>query len=789
MVITESLGVGGTESHLLRVLPRLSALGWKVAAFCLSGRGELADDLEAKGVEVFTTTSAARPNIARHRSPLSVTLAANGIFWRMQRWHPQIAHFYLPGPYVIGAPIAMAKDIPVKIMSRRSLSDYQRNWPMVARVERLLHKRMDALVGNSQAVVDQLRSEGAPEGKVRLIYNGVDLPERLPPRDVARRELGLDENALVAVVVANLIPYKGHEDLIRGLGQAARRLALPWKVLFAGRDCGLCAKLDSLAQEQQIAENIQFLGLRSDVPRLLAAADLGLLTSHEEGFSNVILESMAAALPMIVTDVGGNPEAVVNERTGLVVPPHNPDAIGDAFLRLARAPELRERYGAVGKERVRQEFSVDRCVTAHAELYEELLSRVSEGRIADSKILTLRKTGGPQRQENITHPAPPVLSHLDRAKVIAITHVITGLGIGGSERSLLTIASRMDPERFKTDIVSLLEQGSSYDEAHSLGLRVTNLGMKPGLPTVGVVRRLMRHIHLARPTILQTWLYHSDLVGLLSGWLAGTPRIVWNLRCSDVTQGSWPMQLALRGMGVLSQFPDAVVVNSRQGRIAHERWNFRPRRWAEIGNCVDGDRFRPRPNERQELRHRLGFPPDATIIGYVARLHPMKDHQNFLKAARLLSQRRDNIQFVLCGKGCDPENSTLVKSIAALGIADHVHLLGSRLDVEKIYPTFDIAVSASAFGEGSSNTLLEAMASGVPCVATDVGDSSVILGSAGLVVRPRDPEGLARACEEILAANRALWGSRGRERAVKEFSIQTTVQQYEALYSELAMQP
>jgi glycosyltransferase involved in cell wall biosynthesis len=575
----------------------------------------------------------------------------------------------------------------------------------------------------------------------------------------------------VAVVVANLIHYKGHEDLIKGLGQAARQISSPWKVILAGRDHGLRPGLERLARNLQIAGNVEFIDQCSDVPRLLAAADLGLLTSHEEGFSNVVLESMAAALPMIVTDVGGNPEAVISEKTGLVIPPHNPSAICDAFLRLLRAPELRRCYGIAARERVAQEFSLDRCVNAHAELYEELLWRVRHGWGAKSATLG----------------TPAVVKHLDKKKAILVTHVITGLGIGGSERSLLTLANRLDPKQFKTEIVTLLEQSdSSYDDAHRLGLRVISLGMRPGLPTIRAAKKLMCHFRQAKPSIVQTWLYHADLIGLLSGWAAGAPHVVWNLRCSDVTQGSRFIQWGLRGMGVLSRFPDAVVVNSHQGRLTHEGWNYRPRRWVEIGNCVDSDRFRPRPNESQALRRKLGFSLNTTIVGCVARFHPMKDHQNFLEAARLLSRRCDNIQFVLCGKGCDNENACLLEIINALGIANKVYLLGNRLDIEDIYPTFDIAVSASAFGEGSSNTLLEAMACGIPSVVTNVGDSAAILGPAGFVVRPRDPEALARACEAVSTGNRALWGSMGRERAVKEYGIEMTVRQYEALYSELA---
>jgi glycosyltransferase involved in cell wall biosynthesis len=375
LVVTESLGVGGTESHLLRLLPRLSDLGWKVAVFCLSGRGDRAAQLEANNIELLSSRRSVGENGSSRRHPKRIALAAGSLFRFMHQWRPQIAHFYLPGPYVVGAPIALTQGVPVNVMSRRSLSVYQQNWPMVAGIERVLHRRMDALIGNSRAVVTQLIDEGGPKHRVQLIYNGVEVREALPARPDARRELGIDGNALVGVAVANLIHYKGHVDLIKGLGSIAPKLPPHWLVLLAGRDEGLGKKLKELAEYAGVAEHVHFLGQRSDVDHLLAAADFGLLTSHEEGFSNVILESMRAALPMVVTDVGGNPEAVLNGETGLVIPAHSPNAIGDAVFRLANDPALRKRLGVAGKERVRLEFSLEKCVTAHAELYDQLLAK------------------------------------------------------------------------------------------------------------------------------------------------------------------------------------------------------------------------------------------------------------------------------------------------------------------------------------------------------------------------------------------------------------------------------
>jgi glycosyltransferase involved in cell wall biosynthesis len=383
LVVTESFGIGGTESHLIRLLPRLVDSGWTVATFCLTERGNSAHLLEAAGVEVFSAPQISNRKSSALRYPAHVALASGTLYRLARRWRPSIAHFYLPGPYVIGAPVAMTARVPIKIMSRRSLASYQRSWPTVARFERLLHRQMDMVVGNSRAVVSELRTEGIPDAKLRLIYNGVKTPAFLPKREAARQALGLGPEDLVGVVVANLIPYKGHRELIKGVAHAAAQIRQPFRILLAGRDQGLGPELQALAKEQGVGDIVEFLGQRSDVAPLFAAADFGLLTSREEGFSNVVLEGMAAGLPMIVTAVGGNPEAVLDSETGLVVPPRNSTAIGDAILRLALDPDLRKRLGDAGQKRVSKEFSIEHCVTAHAELYQETLAKHQAKRLTE----------------------------------------------------------------------------------------------------------------------------------------------------------------------------------------------------------------------------------------------------------------------------------------------------------------------------------------------------------------------------------------------------------------------
>jgi glycosyltransferase involved in cell wall biosynthesis len=374
-IVTESLGVGGTESHLIRNLPRIAEAGWHVVVFCLTERGERARHVEGAGVEVYTSPRVAKRKGSVLRLPAHIAVATSKLYWLMRRWRPQIAHFYLPAPYLIGGHLAIAARLPIKIMSRRSLAEYQRHWPLVAKLEGRLHAKMDAVVGNSQAVVRQLIEEGIPDAKVRLIYNGIEVSPALPDRLVARQKLMIPDDTVVGVVIANLIPYKGHRELVRGLSHIEQVLTTDWCILAAGRDHGIRPDLEALAAACGISHRIRFLGERSDVLSLLAAADFGLLTSREEGFSNVILEGMAAGLPMIVTDVGGNAEAVIHGETGLVVPPRDPQAIASAILTIASTPGLRARFGAAGRRRVETNFSLERSVQAHLEMYQELLEK------------------------------------------------------------------------------------------------------------------------------------------------------------------------------------------------------------------------------------------------------------------------------------------------------------------------------------------------------------------------------------------------------------------------------
>lgn len=260
-------------------------------------------------------------------------------------------------------------------MSRRSLTHYQAAYPLLGNLERMLHRRTLGVIGNSQAVVDQLVLETGDAHKVALIHNGIELPEPIAAaeRQHIRQALQVPDETLVIAIVANLLAYKGHRDLLEALALAQGELPQPWRVLAIGRDDGIGAELKRQAQTLNISGNISWLGERSDVGRLLAASDVFVLPSHQEGSSNALLEAMAASLPAIATAVGGNIDAVRDSDSGLLVRVNDPRGLAAAIVRLAKDPALRRRLGDAARLRVAQRFSLDACVERYDRLYRALI--------------------------------------------------------------------------------------------------------------------------------------------------------------------------------------------------------------------------------------------------------------------------------------------------------------------------------------------------------------------------------------------------------------------------------
>lgn len=378
LIVIGSLMVGGTETFLVRFLSYLAAQNWSIEVFTLAyEKGDLAPCLEKQGVKVTEVLSSKDKNkLSRFPKPLERLCRIFLSTYRLNRClrkenNQAILHFYLPEAYVLGMIAAFMADFSgPRLMSRRSLNNYQKKRPWVAWLERKMHAYLTLSFGNSARVVKQLEQEGIPSEKIKLIYNGLPLQTSVRPSRI-------DDETLKFVIVANLIPYKGHEDLLNAFGIIKDQIKQPWELICIGRDQGILDKLKTLAATNGIDQNIIWLGERKDVAQLLPTCDIGLLTSHEEGFSNAILECMAAGLPMIVTDVGGNAEAVLHNKTGLVVPPKKPEALGHAILNIISDKERMKNFGLAARERVIEQFNLKKCVDEHIIQYEKIIKKIS----------------------------------------------------------------------------------------------------------------------------------------------------------------------------------------------------------------------------------------------------------------------------------------------------------------------------------------------------------------------------------------------------------------------------
>lgn len=369
LYVLRCLGVGGLEKQLLLLIRHLRHRGHACHVFSLEEGGCLMQTIQREGVAVRTGRMASGELF---RAPWKLLAAEGGLAAWTRSLKPHVVHAFLPLVSLMGAAAGKLCRVPLVVTGRRALGTHQERYPALRFADRLSHRLSDRVTVNSRAVwQDTLLRDHLPSRKIVLIHNGVETEpfDRADKGSSAvRRALQIPPGHRVAITVANLIPYKGHADLLEAAAAVVARV--PQTVfLFAGEDRGLQASLEQRAASLGILGHVRFLGLRTDIPALLAASDVAVLASHEEGFSNSLLEAMAAGLPVVATCVGGNPEAVVEGETGWLVPPGDPGALADRLADLLENPARARAWGRSARARVERCFSVEKAARLHEDLY------------------------------------------------------------------------------------------------------------------------------------------------------------------------------------------------------------------------------------------------------------------------------------------------------------------------------------------------------------------------------------------------------------------------------------
>jgi len=373
-------------------------------------------------------------------------------------------------------------------------------------------------------------------------------------------------------------------------------------------------------------------------------------------------------------------------------------------------------------------------------------------------------------------------------------HVITGLSTGGAETMLLKLLSAASGS-MEHVVVSLGDEGTIGPRIAALGVPVHCLGLRRNAPNPF---RALSILPLARridPQLIQGWMYHGNLMASMAALAlrksarrvpGHKPPVLWNIRQTvyDLRRERWLTAKLIREGARLSSGPAAIIYNSQTSASQHEELGYRAEKRVVIPNGFDCQVLRPDEAARKAVREELGITDDTVLVGLVARYHPMKDHVAFIKAAARVAQSHPQTMFVLAGAGVSSKQPELAEAIQQNKLGDRVILLGERPDIPRLNNAFDIACSAS-WNEAFSNSIGEAMACGVPCAVTDVGDSAYIVADSGFVAPPRSPEALANAIGRLIGLGRSgrqQLGTKARQRIETEFSLSAIVQRYEDLY-------
>ena len=369
-----------------------------------------------------------------------------------------------------------------------------------------------------------------------------------------------------------------------------------------------------------------------------------------------------------------------------------------------------------------------------------------------------------------------------------IIHIITSLGDGGAEHTLFKIC-KYDINN-KHIIISLKGPGKYFKLLNKLGIKVYCLNLK--FYSFYKFFFLIKLLRSLKSDLVQTWLVHADFIGSIAAFLAGIKNIIWNIRYSNLNTGKTKITtvLIIKLLAKLSfLLPKLIVVVSKRAKKFYEIEGYDKKKLKFIPNGYDLKILRPNNYQKFIFKKKNKIKKKIPIIGNVARYDPKKDHLNLLKALSKIKSKNINFFCFLVGSNIDKNNFKLVSEIKNLDLSKHVKLLGQNDNILQIMNGLDIYVQSSSYGEGFPNVVAESMACGTPCIVTDVGDASFIVGKTGWVVQPNSPNKLAKAIKEVInEIGNKNWKKRGdlvRSRMKENFDISKMIISYNKLWYEV----
>ena len=360
-----------------------------------------------------------------------------------------------------------------------------------------------------------------------------------------------------------------------------------------------------------------------------------------------------------------------------------------------------------------------------------------------------------------------------------IIHIVTGLGDGGAEHTLFKICKH--DIKNKHIVISFKRYGKYFSLLNKLGIKVYCLNAS--FFSIHKFFFLIKLLQSLKPDIVQTWLVHADFVGSIAARLAGIKKILWNVRYSniEIDKSKLTTILIIKTLAKLSYIiPEIIVINSKKAKKIYESKGYDKRKLKYIPNGYDLSTLKVSKSQKIDFQKKIKIKKQIPLIGYVARYDPLKDHLNLLKALSLIRLKGKDFFCILVGSNIN-KNKILINEIKKLKLNDCIRLLGPMNNVSKVMNSLDIHILSSA-SEGFPNVVAEAMAHKTPCVVTNVGDSSYIVGKTGWVVPPNDSVKLAKAIKTALnEIGTKNWNKKcnlARERIKQKFSIDKMIKSY-----------